>query len=485
MYAARNINWSRLLQLLCICSCLALPAKAPANDITDCNGNDIDDATEIAENPELDCNNNGALDICELTGDLVATGLPLSEGKSLYTGIVYRLNPLNGQLGDIATSDPEEVLFADIAINPTNGQIITVELSVVTDKLLGQRMFKVNRDAGTVAPLANLILDVHVLGLTFGPDGRLYGTASGSIQSKGLAITGDRLVRLDPANGGLLETLQTDLLVLGLATSPDGVIYSLGFSGLPPAKDFGDVLLRTHNPDTGAVTSEIVLTADSLEFSVQSLYGIGFAANGVLYAIGTPPDGQKFIDATQIFSINTTSGLVTRVSFAYRFLTGLGGSLGAAGDCNKNGVLDECDAALLLGACPEAITVQAPDETGLVVEYPTPPTENGCNVVVTVEPPSGTLFPIGTTTVTVTATDDLGAEVSCSFDVTVLGPDEPAPQPTTGAPPPPFCLLFLFQSTCGVPLCGPCFLAGMVNTFIGLLGLRWYVRRRYTRRRQR
>ncbi len=488
MRAARNINWIRQLQLLCICLCLALPMETPAFGILDCNGNDIGDATEIAENPELDCNNNGMLDICEMTGNLIATGFPELVDKALFTGIVYELNPLNGQVADIAFSTTEEVFYADIAINPTNGDIITVELLVAAGKLAGQRMFKVDKAAGTLTPLTNLIVDAYVLGLAFGPDGRLYGTAVGMQeqtpdQAKSLGITGDRLVRLDPVNGGILETLQTDILVLGLATSPDGVIYSLGFNEAEPLLYIGDTLLRTHHPDTGAVLTELALTAGSTDFFVENLYGIGFAANGVLYAIGTTSGSQTGIYGTDIFSINTTSGVVTRVSYSNQFLTGLGGSLGGANDCNKNGIPDECDLALALGACPDAISVQATDETGLTIDYPAlPEAENGCNPVVTVDPPSGTLFPIGTTPVTVTATDDAGAEVSCTFDVTILAPDAPAEQPTPGSPP-PFCALFLFQSTCGIPLCGPCFLAGMINTFIGILGLRWYVRRRYARRR--
>ena len=60
-------------------------------------------------------------------------------------------------------------------------------------------------------------------------------------------------------------------------------------------------------------------------------------------------------------------------------------------------------------ACPDTITVQATDAAGIVVEFSTPAAHHGSNPVVTVNPASGSVFPVGTTTVTVTVTDDAGA----------------------------------------------------------------------------
>ncbi|MBI1191075.1 MAG: hypothetical protein GC200_10395 [Tepidisphaera sp.] len=46
---------------------LSTPAHFCMGSFTDCNGNGIPDANEIAANPSLDCNNNGVIDSCELT----------------------------------------------------------------------------------------------------------------------------------------------------------------------------------------------------------------------------------------------------------------------------------------------------------------------------------------------------------------------------------------------------------------------------------
>jgi len=58
--------------------------------------------------------------------------------------------------------------------------------------------------------------------------------------------------------------------------------------------------------------------------------------------------------------------------------------------------------------------------------YPAPLVSGGTGYVVVVcNPPSGSVFPVGTTTVTCTATDGSGATASCSFNVTVNDTEPP------------------------------------------------------------
>jgi len=72
--------------------------------------------------------------------------------------------------------------------------------------------------------------------------------------------------------------------------------------------------------------------------------------------------------------------------------------------------------------CPINMTVTATTSTGGVVTYPTPTATNGATV--TCAPPSGSTFPIGTTTVTCTATNSAGS-ASCQFTVTLTPQVEP------------------------------------------------------------
>ena len=72
--------------------------------------------------------------------------------------------------------------------------------------------------------------------------------------------------------------------------------------------------------------------------------------------------------------------------------------------------------------CPANVTSVSPVVgSGGVVTYPPPTASDNCPGVTTAcTPPSGSMFPIGTTTVTCTATDTSGNTATCSFTVSVF-----------------------------------------------------------------
>jgi len=73
--------------------------------------------------------------------------------------------------------------------------------------------------------------------------------------------------------------------------------------------------------------------------------------------------------------------------------------------------------------CPTGITVDAMATIGAYVTYSVTVTDDtDPSPEVTYSHPSGSTFPIGTTTVTVTATDWRHNSTTCTFDVTVLEP---------------------------------------------------------------
>ncbi|MEK6322056.1 MAG: HYR domain-containing protein [Acidobacteriota bacterium] len=76
--------------------------------------------------------------------------------------------------------------------------------------------------------------------------------------------------------------------------------------------------------------------------------------------------------------------------------------------------------------CPGAINIAAPPTCPFsnsgVVNYATPAASDNCpGVTVACVPPSGSMFPVGSTTVTCTATDAAGNIATCTFPVTVAG----------------------------------------------------------------
>ncbi|MDX2175694.1 MAG: HYR domain-containing protein [Candidatus Sumerlaeia bacterium] len=97
-------------------------------------------------------------------------------------------------------------------------------------------------------------------------------------------------------------------------------------------------------------------------------------------------------------------------------------------------VLDTANPVLV--GCPSNTTLTNDfNACGATVSFPTPTATDNCSAVVSLTGglPSGSLFPVGTTTVTFTATDPSGNTDTCSFDVTI----DDAQQPTiTGCPAP-------------------------------------------------
>jgi hypothetical protein len=71
--------------------------------------------------------------------------------------------------------------------------------------------------------------------------------------------------------------------------------------------------------------------------------------------------------------------------------------------------------------CPANITLTLqPGQTSGVVVYPAPAAADNCpGVTVAAVPPSGSVFPLGTTLVTATATDASGNTATCTFTITL------------------------------------------------------------------
>ena len=95
---------------------------------------------------------------------------------------------------------------------------------------------------------------------------------------------------------------------------------------------------------------------------------------------------------------------------------------GATSSCT--GTVTVVDATPPVINCPAPLTVNGSlPSNGAVVPFTVSATDScDASVSIMAVPPSGSLFPFGTTTVSATATDDSGNNASCSFTVTVRTP---------------------------------------------------------------
>ncbi|QRG65195.1 FG-GAP-like repeat-containing protein [Brevibacillus choshinensis] len=217
-----------------------------------------------------------------------------------------------------------------------------------------------------------------------------------------------------------------------------GVSFSLLPGGLDPislvAADFdgnGSIDLAAGNVATSNISvflnnglgsftqapgSPFSAGTDAIEFDITAA---DFNCDGVI-DLAVSDTGTNNVSVL----LNDGSG---GFSAPFEFPTGAGPISITAADFNGDGRIDIAtanedsdDVSVLLNGCvqpptcPPDIIVPCP-----IVNYPTP-VASCPGVTVTCSPPSGSLFPVGETEVTCTATDIFGNTETCSFTVTVV-----------------------------------------------------------------
>ncbi len=155
------------------------------------------------------------------------------------------------------------------------------------------------------------------------------------------------------------------------------------------------------------IVSEIDLTGSGLQFDQASADGKG-------HLFVTDNTGRLF------FLDFSGTGLVGAAS-NFRAIPFLDGNLhGIAPLSGLGSPIPPCSFT-----CPSDIKVaNDPGQCGAVVKYPDLAVVGSC-LEIAFEPPSGSFFPAGTTSVLCTASDGAGNIVSCTFNVTVVDGEAP------------------------------------------------------------
>ncbi|NOT30891.1 MAG: hypothetical protein HOP15_10635 [Planctomycetes bacterium] len=179
-----------------------------------------------------------------------------------------------------------------------------------------------------------------------------------------------------------------------LRTDAAGSGIFIRTTGVTPNRVFHAEWRTTYFSFPGTANFELRLHEGSSSFEI--VYGV-VTQNSAGATIGCQKDtGSSFTS----HSCDTAGS----VSFGTMLSFALPGCPDGGGECIT------CEIV-----CPGDILQDSdPDQCGAIVDYPTPTTTAGCGIV-TCTPPSGSFFPLGTTTVFCSTE----AGPTCSFDVTV------------------------------------------------------------------
>jgi hypothetical protein len=143
----------------------------------------------------------------------------------------------------------------------------------------------------------------------------------------------------------------------------------------------------------------------------------------VISNLGTPTVSDNCLGAILV----RTTGIPTGNIFPVGVTTITYTATDAAGNTSTaTQTVTVADNTAPLVACPADIgQIAALGATGATVTYSAATASDNCSgVSVTSSPASGSLFPIGATTVTATATDASGNTATCTFTVTILTPQD-------------------------------------------------------------
>lgn len=356
----------------------------------------------------------------ESGGKLVAAGVSRGNGAI----IVARYNP-NGSLdesfgsgGKVITDISGSTGASDVAIQP-DGKVVVVATSYVTNI---DSVFTLVRYTNNGA-----------LDSTFGNGGQVFtGFFGETVRALSIVIQidGKLVVAGECFNGSNLD--------FALARyDRNGALDDSFGSGGKVNTDFGgredgaaavalqgDRIVVTGTTGNDASTVDFAVACYNTHGALDSSFGLGGKATTDFFdnfdealAVAIQPDGKIVLAGRAVHP--TDAG-----DFALARYIG--------------GVVDTTPPVLTL---PSPITVTATSPSGAAVSFSVTAADNvDPNPSVVSVPASGSLFPIGTTTVHSTATDFSGNSASATFTVNVMeapSTPTPTPNPCVGPPVPP------------------------------------------------
>ena len=297
------------------------------------------------------------------------------------------------QLSVSATVFPINVTFSGLQETPANASAgmgtFVGTYNDATDSLIYTVTFS-GLSANVIAAHFHAAPPGIAAGVLIGPGGFPTGVLSGSFT--------DTLV---------LTASQEDSLKRGLFYFN---IHTTAFPG-------GEIRAQIFLQNSSFLVPDIFCPADTNVNAAAGLCSASVAFNAGAHAGSPAPSfyyriGNTTITSPHIFPVGTTTVIST--------------ALNSAGydSCSFKVIVKDTQPPVII--CPANITrVNDPGQCGAVVNYTVTATDNCTAVTVTVQPASGSFFPVGVTTVNAKATDAAGNTATCSFTVTVNDVEPP------------------------------------------------------------
>jgi uncharacterized repeat protein (TIGR01451 family) len=186
------------------------------------------------------------------------------------------------------------------------------------------------------------------------------------------------------------------------------------------------VFKATDPANNSSEATQIITVTDATPPSItapaDATYQCAFEVPAASASQATASDNCS-VNVGVVETNNGGAGTIASPLVITRTFTATDGAGNTANDAQTITVIDDTPPSV---NAPADVTVFLPlnsPATSMAVSYPNPATASdncGGNVGLAYSPASGSTFPVGTTTVTVTATDDHGNSATDTFTVTVL-----------------------------------------------------------------
>ena len=303
----------------------------------------------------------------------------------------------------------EDVVGIDF--RPATGQLFGLVRDTVTT---GLRIVTINVVTGATAQI----------GAAFSASGTDFGFDFNPTVDR-IRITSDAETNLSVNPDTGVVTVQTPLN----PGNPNvvGSAYTNNFVGATVttlyAIDSGTDTLATQNPPANGTLSTVgplgVDTTGNVGFDISQCGGTAYAVLEPTGNIQSPTGG-----GSNLYTINLGTGQATLVGFiAGNTIRAMSVEMARTSTCSFTVRVNDTQPPTI--TCPGTINtaagVSCPIASNQVVTFNNPPATDNCpGVTVACNPPSGSTFPVGCTTVTCTATDASGNTATCAFQVCVF-----------------------------------------------------------------